>query len=39
MKQKIVSLMRENILIEKKLIELATTYWFKFNGIYLEVNK
>lgn len=39
MKQKIVSLMRENVLIEKKLIELAITYKFRFSGINLEINK
>lgn len=39
MKIKILSLMKENILIEKKLIKLATTYKFKFSGINLEINK
>lgn len=39
MKQKILSLMRENILMEKQLLNLTTTYKFRFTGIYLEINK
>ena len=39
MKQKILSLMRENILMEKQLLNLTTTYKFRFNGVYLEINK
>ena len=39
MKLKILSLMKENLLMEKRLIELAITYKFKFSAIYLEINK
>lgn len=39
MKIKIFSLMRENILMENKLLELVTTYKFKNRFITIEINK
>ena len=39
MKQKIFRLMRENILMEQKIVNLVTTYKFKHCGILLEINK